>query len=251
MVMARRWLSAFRVPSTRIASPLERTTSRMNLFDGMILSRSVHHRNLFRGAGYPLPIRLTQNVFSTSGVSLCGTNRQPLLARRRAHPRQRRINPGRDQRLLDQRVRRDHVHRLRPLGGRQLADCQPDQLQRRARVFAAAVTDDPGNAIALVELPDLFADGLDGPGQSRFGKGRRWPGRGSGVRRAGHSSPPGNRFQSLLLGRELEPEVLLDQVARQHDIDPPLGQAAGVHGPSLPELGVVAGPVEGFQAAEF
>ena len=44
-------LSALRVPRTRIASPLLRTTSRMNLFDGLILSRSVHQRNLSRGAG--------------------------------------------------------------------------------------------------------------------------------------------------------------------------------------------------------
>ena len=44
-------LSALRVPSTRIVSPLARTMSRTNLFAGRILSRSVHHRNLGRGAG--------------------------------------------------------------------------------------------------------------------------------------------------------------------------------------------------------
>jgi hypothetical protein len=45
MFWARRWLSALRVPSTRIASPFWRTTSRMNLFEGRIFKRSVHHRN--------------------------------------------------------------------------------------------------------------------------------------------------------------------------------------------------------------
>jgi hypothetical protein len=42
MLAAQSALSALRVPRTRIASPLLRTTSRMNLFDGLILSRSVH-----------------------------------------------------------------------------------------------------------------------------------------------------------------------------------------------------------------
>ena len=51
MVMARRWLSALRVPRTRIASPYFCTTSRMNSFDGLILSRSVHQRNFWPGAG--------------------------------------------------------------------------------------------------------------------------------------------------------------------------------------------------------
>jgi hypothetical protein len=49
--LARPALSALRVPSTRIASPWARTTLRMKAFDGLILSRSVHQRNLGRGAG--------------------------------------------------------------------------------------------------------------------------------------------------------------------------------------------------------
>ena len=129
----------------------------MNLLDGLILSRSVHQRNFCCGAGYPWPIRLTQNESATSGVSLCGSNRQLLLAGRRPHPIERRIDPRRDQRLLDQRIGRDHVDRLRPLGGRQLADRQPDKLKRGARVLAAAVADDPGNRVGEVELADLVA----------------------------------------------------------------------------------------------
>src|SRR5262249_49532764 len=48
---ARTWLSAFRVPRTRMASPYRLTTSRMNLLDGRIFIRSVHHRNFCLGAG--------------------------------------------------------------------------------------------------------------------------------------------------------------------------------------------------------
>ena len=48
---ARAWLSAFLIPRTRIASPFSRTTLRIKLFDGLIFMRSVHHRNLGRGAG--------------------------------------------------------------------------------------------------------------------------------------------------------------------------------------------------------
>ena len=44
-------LSALRVPRTRIASPCDRTISRMKVFDGLIFSRSVHQRNFGRGAG--------------------------------------------------------------------------------------------------------------------------------------------------------------------------------------------------------
>src|SRR5436305_15311380 len=48
---ARAWLSAFRVPSTKMASPLSATTSVMNALEGLIFNRSVHHLNLGRGAG--------------------------------------------------------------------------------------------------------------------------------------------------------------------------------------------------------
>jgi hypothetical protein len=51
MDRARAWLSALRVPSTRITSPFSRTTLLMKALDGLILSRSVHQRNLGRGAG--------------------------------------------------------------------------------------------------------------------------------------------------------------------------------------------------------
>ena len=157
MVAARRWLSAFRVPSTRIASPFERTTSRMNLFDGWILSRSVHHRNLFRGAGYPLPIRLTQNVSSTSGVSLCGTIGSPcspaavlILA---SDASTQAATSGCSTSVS---VEMTWIVLVRSAGGK-LADRQPDQLQRRARILAAAVADDPGDAIVEIEAANLVA----------------------------------------------------------------------------------------------
>src|SRR5262249_37338269 len=51
IVAARFWLSALRVPRTRMASPFCRTTSRTNLFEGRIFRRSVHQRNFWRGAG--------------------------------------------------------------------------------------------------------------------------------------------------------------------------------------------------------
>jgi len=52
-----------------MASPLCATTPVMKALDGLILSRSVHHLNLCRGAGYPLPIKLTQKLSFTEGVS--------------------------------------------------------------------------------------------------------------------------------------------------------------------------------------
>ncbi len=60
-----------------MASPWDRTISRMNAFDGLILSRSVHQRNFGRGAGYPRPMRLTQKVSVTAGVSRCGVKGRP------------------------------------------------------------------------------------------------------------------------------------------------------------------------------
>ncbi len=46
-------------------------------------------------------------------------------------------------------------------GGRQLPDRQPDELERGARVFAAAVADDPGHVVGQVELADFVAHRLD------------------------------------------------------------------------------------------
>jgi hypothetical protein len=51
MLAARLALSALRVPSTTMASPLSRTTSRMKALLGRIFMRSVHQRNLRRGEG--------------------------------------------------------------------------------------------------------------------------------------------------------------------------------------------------------
>ena len=53
MFAARTADSAERVPRTRMTSPLSWTTSSMNLFEGRIFGRSVHHRNLGRGARCP------------------------------------------------------------------------------------------------------------------------------------------------------------------------------------------------------
>lgn len=51
MVRARATLSALRVPRTRMASPLSRTIRVINALEGFIFNRSVHQRNLGRGAG--------------------------------------------------------------------------------------------------------------------------------------------------------------------------------------------------------
>ena len=66
--MARIELSDFLIPSARMASPCFLMISVMNLFDGLIFRRDVHHLNIGLGAGYPLPMRLTQNESSGSGV---------------------------------------------------------------------------------------------------------------------------------------------------------------------------------------
>ena len=43
----------------------------MKLSTGRIFKRSVHHLNFGLGAGYPLPIKLTQKLLLNSGVNLC------------------------------------------------------------------------------------------------------------------------------------------------------------------------------------
>ncbi len=60
-----------------MASPLSLAMRLMKALDGLIFIRSVHQRNLSRGAGYPLPMRLTQKVSSTSGVRRCGWTGNP------------------------------------------------------------------------------------------------------------------------------------------------------------------------------
>ena len=50
--------SALRTPSNRITSPLAAAFSRMNRVVGRIFIRSVHHRKLRLGAGYPRPSRV-------------------------------------------------------------------------------------------------------------------------------------------------------------------------------------------------
>ena len=49
--LARIELSALRIPSARIASPLCSITSPIKLFDGLIFKRDVHHLNKGLGAG--------------------------------------------------------------------------------------------------------------------------------------------------------------------------------------------------------
>ena len=65
-------LSAFLEPITIIASPLSAANFLKKRSAGLIFIRSVHHLNLRRGAGYPLPIKLTQNVSLMLGVSKFG-----------------------------------------------------------------------------------------------------------------------------------------------------------------------------------
>ena len=68
MVTARFADSARRTPSRRTTSPLSDTLLRTYVEVGAIFIRSVHQRNIRVGAGYPRPIRFTQNVWSGSGV---------------------------------------------------------------------------------------------------------------------------------------------------------------------------------------
>ena len=62
-------LSSLRVPSTTMASPYSETFSLMKRSALRILRRSVHHRNILEGAGYPIPSRQTQNVSSVFGLT--------------------------------------------------------------------------------------------------------------------------------------------------------------------------------------
>ena len=131
MLAARSALSALRVPRTRIASPLLRTTSRMNLFDGLILSRSV--------LGTPAELEPRRRIALTNQVhperildlrrQLVRRDRQPLRLGRLAHAGLRRVHPRGHHRLLGERIGRDDMDRLGPLLGRQLADGEPYQLQ--------------------------------------------------------------------------------------------------------------------------
>ena len=101
-------------------------------------------------------------------------DRHLLLACCVSHAVQRGLDPRGDERLFDQGIRRDDVNRLGALGGRELADGRPNELERGARIFAAAVADDPRNRIGQVEFANLVAYGLDGLGEAdtlkdRFG----------------------------------------------------------------------------------
>jgi hypothetical protein len=62
---------------------------------------------------------------------------QPMRLRRLAHAGQRRLDPGGDERLFDEGVGGDDVDRLGALGGGQVAQGVPDQLQDGGGVLAA------------------------------------------------------------------------------------------------------------------
>ena len=73
------------------------------------------------------------------------------------------IDPGGDERLLDQGVGRDHVDRLLSAvsSGRSRIAIQISCRTARG-ILAAAVADDPGDGVAQVELADLVREPLDG-----------------------------------------------------------------------------------------
>ena len=100
------------------------------------------------------------------------SNGQPLFSGCLTHLLVRRIDPRSHNRLFDQRVGRNHVNRLRSLFRRQFTNSQPNQLQDRRRVLAAAVSNDPRHLVPLVQILDLVADCFDGFGQAKFGECR-------------------------------------------------------------------------------
>jgi hypothetical protein len=90
-------------------------------------------------------VHLHRHVLST-----CGGLQGPVGAQ----------DPFRDHGVLDAGVGGDHVDRLLPFARQDLGDGQPDELQHGRRVLAAAVADDPGDAVRQVEVPDLGLEGL-------------------------------------------------------------------------------------------
>ena len=69
--------SADLTPKSKMTSPYLRTTLLINSLVGLIFNLSVHHLKPLLGAGYPFPIRFTQNLSLSSGLirfGLMGTS---------------------------------------------------------------------------------------------------------------------------------------------------------------------------------
>src|SRR5690242_15785696 len=70
--------------------------------------------------------------------------------------------PRSDHRILYQSIGAYDVYRLRPLLWRQLPKSEPHQLERGSRIFSAAISYDPWDAICEVYLFYLFKQERDG-----------------------------------------------------------------------------------------
>ncbi len=69
-------------------------------------------------------------------------------------------DPGGDDGVFDEGIGGDDVDWFLAIAGGEGGDRVPDQLQDGGAVFAAAVTDDPGYGVELVECLDFGGEGI-------------------------------------------------------------------------------------------